>query len=94
MFPTNKHGCQKRGRNLKFSEKKAVFLASSGKKLISLPLVPLEKPLEKSDSCLLGKIPSDADAHKHAKLHHFFKKCIVLHHVATLLNNTNAVRNP
>jgi len=31
-FPTHKHGCRKRGRNLKILAKKAVFLGSTGKK--------------------------------------------------------------
>jgi len=52
---------------------------------------PIEKGLEKSTSAPPGKNPSDAHAHKHVKLHHFCKKCVVLHHLATLFNNTNAV---
>ena len=34
-FRAHKHGCRKRGRNLKISAKKGVFLVSSGKKQIS-----------------------------------------------------------
>jgi len=33
-FPTHKHGCRKRGKNLKISAKKAVLLVLSGKKQI------------------------------------------------------------
>jgi len=29
-FPTHKHGCRKRGKNLKISAKKAVLLVLSG----------------------------------------------------------------
>jgi len=87
-FPPHKRGCQKRGKNLEISAKKAVFLVSSVKKQIS-PLLapPLEKRFEKSTSGSPGKISSDAHAHKHVKFH----QLIVLHHLATLFNNTNAV---
>jgi len=71
-FPTHKHGCRKRGRNLKISEKKDVFLVSSCKKQISPLLAPLEKLLEKCTSDPPGKIPSDAHAQKHIKVHHFY----------------------
>jgi len=39
-FRTHKHGCRKKGRILKISAKKAVFLVSSGKKQISPLLGP------------------------------------------------------
>jgi len=94
-FPTHKHGCRKKGKNLKISAKKAVFLVSSGKNYISPLLPPVEKPLEKSTSVPSEKIPSDAQAHKHVKLHHFCEKLgCKIHHLATLLKNTNAVSNP
>jgi len=85
-------GCRKRGRNLKISAKNAVFLISRGKKQISPLLASRRKVLEKSTSAP-GKIPSDAHAHKHVKLHHFVKNCVALHHLVKLFNNTNAVSN-
>jgi len=45
-----------RGKNLKISAKKAVFLVSSGKKQISPLLAPHRKIFEKSNSALLEKI--------------------------------------
>jgi len=57
-FPPHKHGCRKRGKNLKSSAKMAVFLLSSVKKQISPLLAPLEKGLEKSTSGSPGKIPT------------------------------------
>jgi len=47
----HKHGCGKRGKNLKISAKKVVFLVSRNENLIS-PLLapPLEELLEKSIS--------------------------------------------
>jgi len=38
-FPTHKHGCRKRGKNLKIAAKMAVALVSSVKNQIS-PLLP------------------------------------------------------
>ena len=73
-FPTHKHGCRKRGRNLEISAKNAVFLISSAKKQISPLLAPVQKLLEKSTTGLPGKIPFDAHAHKHVKWHHFCEK--------------------
>jgi len=35
---------------------------------------PLEKLLQKSTSAPHEKLPSDAHAHKHVKLHHFLRK--------------------
>jgi len=32
--------------------------------------------------------------HKHIKMHHFVKNGVVLHHLAILFNNTNAVSRP
>jgi len=52
---------------------------------------PKEKPLEKP-LVLPGWHPFDAQVHKHVKLHHICKNCVVLHHFATLRNN-NAVSN-
>jgi len=76
---THKHGCRKRGRNLKISAKN-IFLVSSVKNQISPLLSPLGKLLEKSTSGPPGKIPSDAHARKHVKLHQFCEKmcCITL----------------
>jgi len=39
-FPTHKHGCGKRGRNLKILAKKAVFLVSSEKKNFTIHGLP------------------------------------------------------
>jgi len=93
-FPTHKDGCGKRGRSLKISAKKAVFLVSSEKKEISPLIAPLEKSLEKATNASPRKNPSDAPAHKLVKLHHFCKNCVVLHHLAALFNNTDAVSKP
>ena len=92
LFPTPMHGCRKRGKNLKISTKR---LFSQFRVLTTKfhCFWPLEKLLEKSISGPSGKIPSDAHAHKHVKLHRFVKNCVVLHHLATLFNNTNAVSN-
>jgi len=90
LFPTHKHGCRKGGTNLKFSAKKAVFLVVSGKKQISPLLAPLEKLLEKSTSAPLDKsFRSPCTPHMNYTI--FCKNCAVLHHLATLLNNTNVV---
>jgi len=75
-----------------FSKKGSSLRFECGKIQISPLLAPLEKFFEKSTSALPGKDPSDA--HKHLKLHHFCKNCVVLHHLATLFNNTNAVSKP
>ena len=77
-FPEHKHGCRKRGKNLKISAKKAVFLVSRGENLISPLLAPLEKLLENSTSASPEKNPSDANAYKHVKLHHFCENCVVV----------------
>jgi len=72
---TQAYGCRKEGRNLKISAKKVIFLVSSGKKQIS-PL--LGRPHRKTFGNIYQwppwKNPSNAHAHKHAKLHHFCKK--------------------
>jgi len=87
-------GYRKGGRNLKISAKKAAFLVSSGKKQISPLFPPFEKLLEKFTSATPGKNPSDAHAHKYVKNTIFVKNCVVLHHLATLFKNTNAVSKP
>jgi len=46
-FPTHKHGCRKRRRNLKISVKKVVFLVSRGKNQISLLFATPTKTLGK-----------------------------------------------
>jgi len=77
------------GRNLKISAKKAVFLVSSGENKIHHFWLSLEKHLEKFTKSL-----SNTHAHKHVKLHHFCQNCVVLHHLVTLFNSTNAVSKP
>jgi len=92
---TQAYGCWKRGRNLKISAKKSLLVISSAKNQISPVLAPRRKTL--------GKI------HQWAPLEEFLltpvytsmqndtifvKNCVVLHHLATLFNNTNAVSNP
>ena len=91
IFPTHKHGYRKGGKNF-ISAKKGYFLSfECGENQISPLLYPIQKRLETSTSAPPGKYPSGAHAHKHVKLHHFCKKCVVLHHLAILFNNTNAV---
>jgi len=46
-FPPHKHGCRKRGNDLKISAKKAVFLFSSVKNQISPLLAPTRKTFRK-----------------------------------------------
>jgi len=67
-FRAHKHGCWKRGRNLKISAKKAVFLVSSGKKKFHHFWPPLEKLLEKSTGAPPRKIPSDVPTPIHTSM--------------------------
>ena len=94
-FPAQKHGCRKRGRNFKISAKNAVFLISSGKDQISPYLSPRRKMFGKSISASpLEKFPPTP---MHTSMWNdtiFVKNYVVLHHLATLFNNTNAVSNP
>jgi len=73
--------------------KKAVFLIVSGKKEISPLLAPLEKLLKKSTSAPLDKILPML-VHTSIKITQFCKNCAVLHHLATLFHNTNALSKP
>jgi len=75
------------------SAKKVVFLVSSGRKQISPLLPPLkEKRLEKSTSAPPGKI-LPTPIHTSMKNYTIFvKNCVVFHHLATLFNKTNAVK--
>jgi len=91
LFPTHKHGCRNGGRNLKISARLAVFLVSSGKIKFHHFWSPLEKPLEKYTG---APLEHSFQRPCIAKFHHFCKKCVVFHHLATLFNNTNAASKP
>jgi len=71
-------------------QQKTVFLVLSGKKQISPLLAPFEKLLKNP------QVPPWIKSFRRPctqayKLHHFCKNCVVIYHLATLFNNTNAV---
>jgi len=93
LFPVHKLGCRKGGRNSKISAKKAVFLVRVARQKFN-HFGPLEKLLEKSTFVPMEKIlPTPIHA---SMLNYtiFVKNCVVLHHLATQFNNTNAVSKP
>jgi len=73
------------------SAHKAVFLVSSGKKQTFSLMAPVEKLLENP---LVTPVEKILPTLMHTGMHYcniFEKKCVALHHLATLFNNTNAV---
>jgi len=71
--------------------KNGCFLVSSGKKQISPLLAPPRKTFGKIHWFPPGKHPFDTHALKNYTI---FGKNVVFHHLATLLNNANAVSQP
>jgi len=78
----------------KFS-KKDVILVSSGKNQISTLLATPKKNVWKNPLVPPWKKSLRRPCTKTCKITPFFcKKCVVLHHLATLFNNTNEVSKP
>jgi len=93
LLPMHNLGCWKGGRNSKISAKMAVFLVRVARHKFHHSGPPRKTygrihwwPLEKI-------LPSSMHT---SMLNYtiFVKYCVVLHHLATLFNNTNAVSKP
>jgi len=82
------------GRNFKISAKNAVLLISSGKKQISPFLALRRKTYWKNPLVAPWKNSFRRPSTEACKMTPFLRKIVVLHHLPTLLNNTNAVSNP
>ena len=92
-FPSHKLGCGKGGGNSNILAKKVVFLVRVETQKFH-HFGPPEKFFGKIHLWPTGKNPSDAHAHKHAKLHHFYKKLCGIALSGNLFNNTNTVSKP
>jgi len=92
-FPTHKHMGVGRGPGiLNFQQKMLFSLYRVVKTKFHHFWSPVEKLLEKSTSGPPWKNSFRRPCTQACKI--FVKNCVVLHHLATLFNNTNAVINP